>query len=694
MHMTSGLICILLFLLVSPTLSGAEPAQVPLEDFFRNPSFDDVQISPDGHYIAAITRTEKFPAARNLVVMEAGKWDQARLVTAYKNEEIRWYDWARDGRLIFKVDRDYDDVNRGFGYVGLYTVRHDGKKGRALHEPFDNDDRRSRGALSSANRASIGTGLREDLRFLDSLPGDRDHVLVAKADSYFFPDVYRLNVSSGQMVPASKSDSVYFQWTADNQGKVRAAIGLGEARNDTAVDLVYRKDEDSAWQAVITFDERSLVQVHGFDVDNRHLWVSARVNDDRMALYRMDPETGKFGPAVAADPNYDVARPEINSPQPVGGFVSARDGTPLYFEYAADTRRKIFLNDDWQALQEAIDSALPDTYNDFVDWDERWARFVIYAWSDRDPGSYYFFDREAGSLKQLVQPQGWINPERMSDMEPVVFEARDGIKIHGYLTRPLGQTRGPMPLIVHPHGGPFGIRDIWGFNPEVQFLASRGYAVLQVNYRGSGGYGFGFEAAGFKRWGLEMQDDLTDAVTWAIEEGIADPENIGIYGASYGGYATMMGLVKTPELYRVGINYVGVVDLPRLYRYDTSIQPIGSMDDLTRYWWITHIGDPKADTDRLHDTSPINFVERIEAPVMVIHGRLDPRVDIDGQYRPLVRALKAENKTHEALVKRYEGHGFFKEQNQIELYAAMQAFLARYMPSKLNPAPSSAADAR
>lgn len=693
MHMTSGLISILLFLLVSPTLSGAEPAQVPLEDFFRNPSFDDVQISPDGHYIAAITRTEKFPAARNLVVMEVGKWDEARLVTSYKDEEIRWYDWGRDGRLFFKVDRDYDNVNRGFEYVGFYSVRHDGKDRRTLHEPFANDDRRSRGILSSSNRVTVG-GLREDLWFLDDLPGDPEHVLVGKADSFMFPDAYRLNVHNGRMAPAANGAGVYQQWIADNSGNVRAAIGRGAVRDDMEYELSYRKDEDSAWQTVHTFDDRSLIQVHGFDTDNKHLWVSARVDDDRLALYRLDPTSGEMGPVIAADRVYDLAGLEYGWNEVTARFVSARDGTPLYLEYAADTRRKIFLNEGWRTLQDTIDGALPDTYNDFVDWDERWARFIVRAWSDRDPGTYYLFDREAGSLKEILAPKPWLDPARMSAMEPIAFKARDGIQIHGYLTRPPDQTGGPMPLIVHPHGGPFGIRDVWGFNPEVQFLASRGYAVLQVNYRGSGGYGFGFEAAGFKRWGLEMQDDLTDAVKWAIEEGIADPENIGIYGASYGGYATMMGLVKTPELYRVGINYVGVVDLPRLYRYDTQTRRVEGIQDWFRNWWVTHIGDPKADADRLHDTSPINFVERIEAPVMVVHGRLDPRVDIDGQYRPLIRALKAENKTYEALVKRFEGHGFFKEQNQVELYTAMQAFLAQHMPTRMNPAPAGVAGAR
>jgi len=693
MRMIFRLLSIFSLLMAPPVLFAADQAPVPLEDFFRNPAFVDVQISDDGHYISAITRTEKYPAARNLVVMEVGKWDEARLVTSYKDEEIRWYDWGRDGRLFFKVDRDYDNVNRGFEYVGFYSVRHDGKDGRTLHEPYANDDRRSRGILSSSPRVTLG-GLREDLWFVDDLPGDPDHVLVGKLDSMMFPDAYRLNVHNGRMTPAANGAGVYQQWIADNSGNVRAAIGRGAVRDDLEYELSFRKDEDSAWQTVHTFDDRSLIQVHGFDTDNKHLWVSARVDDDRLALYRLDPTSGEMGPVIAADRVYDLAGLEYGWNEVTARFVSARDGTPLYLEYAADTRRKIFLNEGWRTLQNTIDGALPDTYNDFVDWDERWARFIVRAWSDRDPGTYYLFDREAGSLKEILAPKPWLDPARMSAMEPIAFKARDGIQIHGYLTRPAGAAKGAVPLIVHPHGGPFGIRDVWGFNPEVQFLASRGYAVLQVNYRGSGGYGFGFEAAGFKRWGLEMQDDLTDAVKWAIEEGIADPHNIGIYGASYGGYATMMGLVKTPELYRVGINYVGVVDLPRLYRYDTQTRRVEGIQDWFRNWWVGHIGDPKADADRLHDTSPINFVERIEAPVMVVHGRLDPRVDIDGQYRPLIRALIAENKTYEALVKRHEGHGFFKEQNQIELYTAMQAFLARYMPSDLNPAPLSVADTR
>ncbi len=684
------IVALLSMLAAAPSLWAAgEP--VPLEDLFRNATFDDVQISPDGRYISAITRTEKHPTARNLVVMEVGKWNEARLVTSFENEDIRWYDWAPGGRLFFKVDRDYEDVDRGFEYVGFYSVRHDGKGGRVLHQPFDNDRRRSKGSVSSSNRASIGTGLREDLRFLDSLPGDPGHVLVARLDSFVFPDAFRLDLKTGRMTPAADSEGRFFQWTADHEGKVRAAIGLGENRDDLELELAYRPDEDTPWRRVRSFDEKTLIQVHGFDSDNRHLWVTARARSDRLALYRLDPETGEFGSAVASDPVYDLAGLVFEEGQMRGRFSSARDGTPLYFEYASETRSKVFLNEDWKALQKAIDAALPDTHNDFVDWDQEWARFLVHAWSDRDPGSYYFFDREAGTLKQLLKPRPWIDPARMSAMEAVTFEARDGLKIHAYLTRPPGRAEGPVPLIVHPHGGPFGIRDVWGFNPEVQFLASRGYAVLQVNYRGSGGYGFGFESAGFKRWGLEMQDDLTDAAKWAIEAGIADPDKVGIYGASYGGYAAMMGLVKTPELYRVGINYVGVVDLPRLYRFTTAIQPYGRTEGISRNWWATHMGDPKADAVRFRDTSPINFVDRIQAPVMVIHGRLDGRVDIDGQYRPLVRALKAGNKTHQTLVKRFEGHGFFKEQNQIELYSAMEDFLARHMPTSMNPAPESVA---
>ena len=272
---------------------------------------------------------------------------------------------------------------------------------------------------------------------------------------------------------------------------------------------------------------------------------------------------------------------------------------------------------------------------------------------------------------------GWIR-SRWPTPGPFSTRPATGVEIHGYLTLPRAAGDGPAPLVVHPHGGPFGIRDEWGFDPEVQFLASRGYGVLQINYRGSGGYGKRFESLGYKRWGLEMQDDITDGVRWAIAEGHADPERVGIYGASYGGYATMAGLTQTPELYRCGIDYVGVVDLFDQYKQRTREYNITGMRGLSRSWWDMAIGNPHDDRARFHDTSPINFVENIRAPLLVIHGRLDYNVDIE-QYRALVGQLKKHGKEFETMTERYQGHGFAAESANIELHERIERFLDKHL---------------
>ncbi len=669
---------------------AAEP--VPLEDFFRNPAFDDVQISRDGRYLSAITRTEKLPTARNIVVIEIGRWDEARLVTAYEEEEVRWHTWLGDGRLVFKVDRSYEDPGKTTEYVGFYTVRHDGKHGRALHEPFGRDSRRGRGT-SAANMATTSGGSRETLRLIDVLPNREDQVLVEVSEGVnWFKDAARLDLGSGSLEPAGDARGRIVQWFADNRGRVRAAIDRGEDRDDMVDHLVYRETEDDEWRVVMDFRFYDY-QAHGFDEDDRHFWLSSRADRDRAALFRVDLESGAPGEPVVSDPVYDV----MAYGGGMRGLVRDHDGTALGFEYMAERPRFVALDDGWAEHQRAIDGVLPDSFNQIVDWSDDHERLVIRSRSDRDPGSYSLLDLEAGSLRHVVSRRPWLDPERMSEMRPVAFEARDGLTVRAYLTMPAPgsgpacEAPCPAPLIIHPHGGPYDVRDNWGFDEDVQFLASRGYAVLQVNYRGSGGYGKEFLSAGYGRWGLEMQDDLTDAARWAIERGYADPDRIGIYGASYGGYATMMGLVKTPDLYRVGISYVGVVDLLALHRQDTRRDrpTMGGLPEWLGNWWAAHLGDPDRDGDRLRQTSPLTAIDRIEAPVLVIHGRADPRVEYDYQYQPLIRALKRHDKTHETLVKRYEGHGFYREQNQIELYRRIERFLERYMPSR--PAPGGAA---
>jgi dipeptidyl aminopeptidase/acylaminoacyl peptidase len=298
---------------------------------------------------------------------------------------------------------------------------------------------------------------------------------------------------------------------------------------------------------------------------------------------------------------------------------------------------------------------------------------VIRSHSDRDPGTYYVLDLQQGRMVPLGRAMRGLDPQAMRPMEPISFQARDGLTIHGYLTRPADAGQGPAPLVINPHGGPYTIRDSWGFNPEVQLLANRGYAVLQVNYRGSGGYGVKFLQAGYHEWGGKMQDDLTDAVKWAIAQGITTADRVAIYGASYGGYAALAGLTFTPELYRCGINYVGVSDLgAQIADYKISFSPYYQL------FASQQVGDDRA---YLHDRSPVNFVQNIRAPLLNAYGYNDARVDIR-QWKLLEPALKKYGKTYEIIINDKEGHGFQNEAARLDFYHRLEAFLARHLPVK------------
>ena len=277
-------------------------------------------------------------------------------------------------------------------------------------------------------------------------------------------------------------------------------------------------------------------------------------------------------------------------------------------------------------------------------------------------------------MKKIVEVSPWIDENEMAPVLPIEYKSRDGLTIQGYLTLPKGYTKKTaknLPVVVNPHGGPWA-RDGWGFNPEIQFLANRGYAVLQMNFRGSTGYGREFFEASFKKWGREMQDDITDGTNWLIEQGIADPKRIAIYGGSYGGYATLMGLVKEPDLYACGVDYVGVSNM---FTFMKTIPP---------YWepmlemMYEMVGNPTADSLMLREVSPVFHVDKITAPLFVAQGRNDPRVNVD-ESDQIVKALEENGVTVEYLVKDDEGHGFRNEENRFDFYRAMEAFLNKQM---------------
>ena len=301
-------------------------------------------------------------------------------------------------------------------------------------------------------------------------------------------------------------------------------------------------------------------------------------------------------------------------------------------------------------------------------------KYIVYAGGDRTMGAYYFYDVKSDTMTKLADLAPWIDEQQMAEMTPVTYTSRDGLEIEGYLTLPVGKTlhnAKNLPVVVNPHGGPWA-RDSWGFNPEVQFLANRGYAVLQMNFRGSTGFGRKFTEIAYGKWGQTMQDDITDGVNWLIEKGIADPSKIAIYGGSYGGYATLQGIVKDPDLYACAVDYVGVSNL---FSFLQTIPP---------YWkpmldmMYEMVGNPEKDAQMLRENSPALNAERIKTPLLVVQGANDPRVNIN-ESNQMVDALRKRGVHVDYMVKDNEGHGFHNEENRFDFYRAMEKFLGKYL---------------
>lgn len=626
------LIVFLAALVMNSAPALAKPQAV--EDFFKNPEFSGVQISPSGKYLATIAPIR---GHRNIIVMETDGLANAVPLTGLTDQDIAGYFWASDDVIVFTMD---DDGNEAFG---LYAVDRDRKRPiRTLVEPE---------VSSSGFRFA---------NVVSTLPDDPDHIIVQwnKTNPRYF-GLYKINVHGGSEVAIADKLSDVTSWIVDHQGVARAAYTV----NGLEGTFHYRSGEDDDFRPIRTFnvlDEG--ISPLGFDYDNKTMYVASNIGRDKAAIYSYDPEKDELGELIFGHDEVDVT-----------GLIMSREQKKLLgVSFFDDYPQRHFFDDRERQVIEGLEQAFPGKMVNIVSATRDESKNILLVSSDTDPGSYYFFDRDNQSVRFLVTRMRWIDPEQMSPMSPIAFTARDGMKIKGYVTVPNSRKDDEkLPLIVNPHGGPFGIRDYWGYNPEHQFFASRGYAVVQVNYRGSGGYGREFEQAGYGKWGREMQHDISDAVTYLVDEGIADPNRVCIYGGSYGGYATMAGMTFTPELYRCGINYVGVTDVALLF------------SSMPKHWepmkqvLMAQIGDPD-DKEFMDSISPIAHVENIDDPVLIVHGRKDPRVVIE-HANELRRKMKQSEKEFEWLVKGNEGHGFSKEDNRLELYRTMEKFLAKHL---------------
>lgn len=614
--------------------------ELPVEHFFRHATFSDLSFSPDGKSIALL---ESIKGRQNLVVLDLAT-NRKTLLTDLKQQDVAAYTWVSSSRLAFILDTE------GNEFFGLYVVDRDGKNFRELSGTLGSQ--RGKGKYNPVQ-----------LRLFARIEGDDDRILVLGNERFtYFPDVHRVDLRTGRRTMVLANPGNVSGWMPDRAGVVRIGVVSEPGRTR----LIHRANEEAEWESLREGDALNLEwDPLGFDGDNRTLFIA--VNDGRgpAAIHRFDTATKQLDPTpVLADPTYDV-----------NGIRYWRStGKVMALFYQADKPKTHWLDPKGARYQAIVDQALKTTRNVINEATPDGQILLVYAYSDREPGVYYLMDLGKKQIQEIAVTRDWLDPQQMAEMKPVRFKARDGLDVHGYLTLPAGREPRGRPLIVLPHGGPFGIRDTWGFNPEVQFLANRGYAVLQVNFRGSGGYGPAFEQAGYRKWGREMQHDLSDAVSWAVAEGYADPKKVVIMGASYGGYAVMAGLTFTPELYCAGVNIVGVTDLDVLFNNDSSWPAV------RRESYALRIADPRKDAELMQAISPVHHAAAIRVPVFMAYGENDPRVDLQHGYR-MERALKKEGKTYEYFLRKDEGHGYRKEENAVELYRRIDAFLKRHAPA-------------
>jgi dipeptidyl aminopeptidase/acylaminoacyl peptidase len=517
------------------------------------------------------------------------------------------------------------------------------------------------------------------IQVLHTLPNDPDHILIARyhwADDGE-PRAHLLNVYRGRTrYLGDQPDARNLRgFIADNDGNLRVAHEF--IRGDTVDDYEVRfhvKHGDQ-WRRLDIEAQRQPVSINplGFSADNTKAYFLSNHDmkeNDRMGVFRYNFQTD--------DIELLYRHPEVN----VAGGIYGHDGEVLGVTTHFGPATYTFFDDiaetsDDAILLQRLALSFPERDVTITSFSQDGRLATVFVRGDRDPGQFYLFDTEDLQARYLAATLPDLPTDSLAPMEPVRFEARDGLVLHGMLTRP-NDARQNLPLIVNVHGGPFGVTDHWRFNREAQFFAQHGYATLQVNFRGSGNRGDDFRNLGRREWGGKMQDDVTDATRWAIEQGIADPNRICIYGGSYGGYATLMGVVREPELYRCGVGYVGVFDLPWFRGgdgNDWSRQRSRQARQERERWMSAFVGD---DPEMLRRASPVHNVERIQAELFIVHGGNDVRVVV-GHAERLRNALDRIGKSYEWMLKPEEGHGFYNVDNRIKLYESMLAFFDRHI---------------
>lgn len=657
-------------LLLSVCLTAAGIERLPVEDFARDASMDRARLSPDGRRVAFV---REWGGRSTLHIADLDTRQVSRLdlgeAAARNNapKEVAAFEWVGPERLIVTT-AIWDAI------YGVIATNWDGTKPTPI-SGWELPRQRLQNVESGIATFAADSFLREIVH----VAHDKDqsvHMLDRHEQGGGMrnrPDIVRVNTTNGKVSPVLKNPGEVAHYGLDYDGVARYGIlSHGELAG-----VIYRENGQAPWQTILPLARREgQLRTLGFDAAANRLIVGDLNAQKRWAIFPLDPVTKEPGEPLLSDPHYDMFSPRftpaINGIPLAGPVVSRHRRKLVGIRYYEEASRVKWLDPDYARYQAAVDRALPDTVNVLVNESLDGQRQLWLGFADQDPGVFCVLDLAKKGFTPVGTVRPWIKPAQMAPMLAIKYPARDGLVIHGYLTVPAGHPPKGLPLVVMPHGGPW-VRDVWGFNPLVQLLANRGYAVLQMNYRGSTGYGDELYQQARREIGGRIQDDIEDGTRWAIAAGVADPARIAITGMSYGGYSALFALGHNPELYRCGISLAGVTDW--IAFLDDS--DIAEYKSASRHW-REQLGDPEKDRERLRAASPVNFADRITAPLLIIQGRQDQRVPHD-QAKRMIAALEKAGRPPETHLVPGMGHNFGNEKQRIENYTRIVAFLEKHL---------------
>jgi dipeptidyl aminopeptidase/acylaminoacyl peptidase len=604
-----------------------EQRQIPILDFFKTPEKSAFKISPDGKYLSYL---KPYKDKKNLVIQSLSDGKE-RMATSFTDNSIRDYFWTFNNQLVFSREVTEEEFK-------MYALDVSTLQVRTL---LTHTNTRVRMINRSRKQPNIIT------------------IIMNKRNPAIF-DVYRLNISNGELNLYIANPGNITEWYADNEGKIL----LAKASDGVDETILYRTNERMPFKPIIRNNFKNKVDLVAMTGNGSSFYALSNVKRDKMALVQINAETGKEEKVIYSSNTADISEVGYSRTKNLLEYAGWEDAKP----------HKYILDSGMSSIYTDLKRRLKGGVIKFVDRDSAETKFIINTYTDRNPGTFYLYERNGARLTQLSNLNTSIKANELCAMKPVAFKASDGMLINGYLTLPLGDKSENFPVVVMPHDGPWN-RNIWGYSAEVQFLANRGYAVFQINYRGSTGYGKAFHSAGFKQVGGKIQSDITDGVKWLIAQKVADSKKIAIMGSRFGGFSALYGVSFNPKLYNCAIVQYGLIN------FFTFLKDVPPFFKPRLQMTYEMVGNPETDANQFRAISPVFHTDKIKSPLLIFQGAKDPRANIS-ELNQFVRELQKRNVPVQYVLKDNERMFFRSEHNRMDMYAQIEKFLQNNMKVK------------